>query len=289
MMKASRPSSLCCRAARRLTARLHWPVIQFVLHQHRASALPATVARHYVGEPFRALDWQLQGMTFDRGTTYGIERNGPSSAGSCRTALFELARQQLGIGVPRGTPRSRMLRRDGIAAAGPRPFYSARPAAPRLDASAATAARSWPTSTRLRPGSNAYMAFRDFVAATYLMTAWRSASKHSLRATASRWERPVIDWALGNNLPGYRSGADLCGAWPIVRYANNMIDLAHIGLRHRTLPADGPSRSSGPQRLAKDSPRSDTEMIVYATPRSLVDYGAGGPVRYSGRLPARCR
>src|SRR5215470_13276215 len=47
--------------------------IQFLLHQHQVRHYQQRALDTFVSEPFRALDWQLQGMTQTGGTTYGTD------------------------------------------------------------------------------------------------------------------------------------------------------------------------------------------------------------------------
>jgi uncharacterized protein (DUF885 family) len=126
----------------------------------------------------------------------------------------------------------------------------------------------------------AYTAFRDFVAATYFDD--RAAQRVKAQFASDRFAlgEAEYDWALENNLRLDVTAAQIyADAWPIVQDTQaSMIDLARdIGLRHHwTLPTDGPTAVRAVfNELAKDSPRSDSEMIGWYRDAAfrLVDYG----------------
>ena len=262
--------------------------IEFMLHQHRVRHYQQRALDTYVSEPFRAIDWQLQGMTPTGGATYGTDAEWTLLVRRVRAVPFflELARQQLQVGVAAGnTPDERMLRRDGIAAAEATARYFSetlpRVAAERLAGDRRVEFLAAVTDAGRRARA-AYDSFRAFVAATYFEDA--SAQRVKPRFGGDRFAlgESEYDWALDNNLRLGATAAQLfADAWPIVQNTQtDMIEIAReIGARRGwTLPADGPSAVRAVfDELAKDSPRSDAEMIGWFRDAAfrLVDYGRG--------------
>ena len=94
--------------------------IQFMLHQHQVRHYQQRALDTYVSEPFRALDWQLQGMTQTGSKTYGTGAEWTLVVERVRAIpkFLAAAQDQLRSGVSaRNTPDPRMLRRDGIETA----------------------------------------------------------------------------------------------------------------------------------------------------------------------------
>src|ERR671917_261677 len=107
-------------ANRRIDREVALAQIRFLLHQHQARRYQERALDTYVSEPFRAIDWQLQGMTQTGEKTYGtpeewalvVKRVGVIPR------YLTVAQEQLAAGVKSGnTPDHRMLRRNGIETA----------------------------------------------------------------------------------------------------------------------------------------------------------------------------
>jgi len=91
--------------------------IQFLLHQHQVRHYQQRALDTYVSEPFRAIDWQLQGMTSTGGKTWGTGFEWTLLVERVRAIpmFLEAAKDQLRSGIAaNNNPDPRMLRRDGI-------------------------------------------------------------------------------------------------------------------------------------------------------------------------------
>src|SRR3989442_6568975 len=91
--------------------------IRFLLHQHQVRRYQERALDTYTDEPFRAIDWQLQGMPQTGEKTYGTEEEWSLVAQRVGTIprFLSVAQEQLRAGVKlNNTPDSRMLKRNGI-------------------------------------------------------------------------------------------------------------------------------------------------------------------------------
>ena len=91
--------------------------IRFMLRQHQVRHYQQRALDTYVSEPFRALDWQLQGMTPTGGNLSAPRMNGRwSSIGFDRSrASWRPRRRKSKLGLKSGhVPDPRMLERDGL-------------------------------------------------------------------------------------------------------------------------------------------------------------------------------
>src|SRR6185436_8837061 len=147
--------------------------IRFLLRQHQVRRYQERALDTYTDEPFRAIDWQLQGMTQTGEKTYGTE--GEWELVARRVAaiprFLSVAEEQLLAGVKSGnTPDHRMLKRNGIdtSIADAKYFEET---LPKLAEERATGARRDELLAKLRDASKqasqAYRKLRDFVATTF--------------------------------------------------------------------------------------------------------------------------
>jgi uncharacterized protein (DUF885 family) len=270
-------------ANRRIDREVALAQIRFLLHQHGVRRYQERALDSYTDEPFRAIDWQLQGMTQTGDKTYGTPEEWAlvvKRIGAIPRYL-QVAQEQLAAGVKSGnTPDLRMLRRNGIdtAEANAKYFEKTLPdlAAERI---------SGPQRDQLlgqardasKQAASAYLSLRDFVASTFF-----DGDKPKSQFSADRFAlgEEEYNWALKNNLRMDKSAGQLYDeAWPIVEATRNeMIDLARkIGeKRGLQLPADGPAAVRAVfDELSKDYPKSDAEMIDWyrETAFRVVDYG----------------
>ncbi|MGH9962947.1 MAG: DUF885 family protein, partial [Pyrinomonadaceae bacterium] len=94
--------------------------INFLLHQHQARRYQERAIDTYTDEPFRAIDWQLQGMSQTGAQSYGTadEWNLVGKRVAAIPAFLKVAQEQLSAGVrSNNTPDWRMLVRNGIETA----------------------------------------------------------------------------------------------------------------------------------------------------------------------------
>jgi uncharacterized protein (DUF885 family) len=248
--------------------------IRFLLHQHQVRRYQERAVDTYVGEPFRAIDWQLQGLTQTGGTSYGTPDEWTLVIQRVRNipAYLASAQSQLEAGVASGNVADRrMLQRDGLDTSNANAKYFA----DTLPSLAAERIAPGADRDRLladirgagRDAAAAYRKFHSFIASTFfeadgktIKTAY--AADHYAMGTAE------YDWALENNLHLDTSAQTLFDeAWPIVEATQSkMIELARqVGQQKGlTLPADGPAAVRAVfDELSKDYPKSDAEMVSW--------------------------
>jgi uncharacterized protein (DUF885 family) len=248
--------------------------IRFLLRQHQVRKYQERALDTYVSEPFRALDWQLQGMSQTGAGTYGSPEEWALVVRRVNAVpkFLAVAQEQLEAGVKsRRTPDRRMLVRDGLntSAANARYFADTLPAL-------AGERVSGPDRDRIvgqvrdagRQASDAYVKFRAFVASTFFDDAARERVKDAFAADRYSMGGDEYDWALKNNFRLTETAARLYEqAWPIVEATRaSMIELARsIGMRQGwLLPPDGPSAVRVVfDELSKDYPKSDAEMVEW--------------------------
>src|SRR5256714_7803358 len=259
--------------------------IRFQLHQHQVRRYQERALDTFVGEPFRALDWQLQGMAQTGDKSYGTadEWTLVVKRVSAIPKFLSAAQEQLMAGIKaNNTPDWRMLQRDGLntSAANAKYFGETWPqmADERL---------SGPQRDQLlgqlrdaaKQASEAYSKMHDFVAATFFDDAAAGKVKAQFAADHFAMGEEEYNWALKNNFKLDKTAAQLYDeAMPIVEQTQQqMIDLAReIGQQHNwTLPADGAQAVRFVfDQLSKDYPKSDAEMVDWYRQGALrlVDY-----------------
>jgi len=284
--------------ARRIDREVALAQIKFLLRQHGTRRHQERAVDTYVSEPFRAIDWQLQGMTQTGPLTYGSpEEWGLLSRRVADVPRFlRVAREQLEAGVRSGnTADRRMLLRDGVnsAEANARYFEETLPglAAARVAEGPQRAQAVAQLREAATQAGAAYRSFRDFVAQTFF-------DEKSPGAVASGVEvKPVLeakpqfaadryamgveeyDWALKNNLRLTTTSAELFdGAMAVVDDTRKqMVGLAReVGARRGVpLPEDGGAAVRAVfDELSKDYPKNDAEMVNWYRDAAfrVVDY-----------------
>jgi uncharacterized protein (DUF885 family) len=259
--------------------------IEFQLHQHQARRYQERALDTFVSEPFRALDWQMQGMTQTGANTYGTDQEWTLLTQRVKAipAYLQRARAQLTAGVnANNVPDRRMIQRDGINTAEANAQYFAT-TLPKLAGERVSGAQRDRLLADLRQASkdaaDAYRAMRDFVADTYFESRDAKALKPAFAADHFAMGEQEYNWALKNNLRTEMTAAELFdGAPAIIQQTQHMmIDLARqIGTAHKwTLPADGNAAVRYVfDQLSKDYPKSDAEMISWYRDAAfrVVDY-----------------
>ncbi len=257
--------------------------IRFLLHQHQVRRYQERALDTYTDEPFRAIDWQLQGMTQTGEKTYGTE--GEWSLVAKRVSVIPrflgVAQEQLLAGIKsNNTPDFRMLKRNGIDTSEADAKYFDE-TLPKLAEERVTGPQREQLVTQIRDASKlaagAYRGLRDFVAKMFFdeSITWSSgAMKFPFDVKPEFWGdrfamgEAEYDWALKNNFRIDKTAAQLYEeAWPIVEATQKqMIDLAReIGrTRGWSLPAEGPAAVRAVfDELSKDYPKSDAEMVSW--------------------------
>jgi uncharacterized protein (DUF885 family) len=117
-LEAAAPDTLS--PALRIDREVALAQIRFLLRQHSTRKYQQRALDTYTDEPFRAIDWQLQGMTQTGDGTYGTPEEWSLVVKRLQAVpgYFQAAQEQLAAGVKSGnTPDQRMLLRNGITTA----------------------------------------------------------------------------------------------------------------------------------------------------------------------------
>jgi uncharacterized protein (DUF885 family) len=260
--------------------------IRYQLHLHQVRRHQHRAVDTYTDEPFRAVDFQLQGMTQTGATTYGTEDEWTLVANRLEVIpqYLRTAEEQMRAGIAaHNSADFRMLFRNGITTAESDAKYF-ESTLPKLAAERVTGAQRDALLARIERGAGfaaaAYRRFRDFVATTYFDDpTGESGVKKEFAGDRFMFGEAEYNWALKNNLRVNETAAQLYDeSWPIVEATQReMVDLARqIGAKHAwTLPADGNEAVRFVfDELGKDYPKSDAEMIDWyrAAAFRLVDY-----------------
>jgi len=252
--------------------------IGFLLHQHQVRRYQERALDTYLLEPFRAIDWQLQGMTATgrdaKSLSYGTTDEWSLVIRRVQSVpkYMDAARAQLLAGVQsKNTPDPRMIQRDGIGTAVSTAKYF-NETLPAIAAERMTGPDRAAKIAELKQASAAaaaaYQNMRDFVATTYFTDRSAKTLKPEFAADRYAMGEAEYNWALTNNLRLDKTAAVLYEeAWPIVQTTQQqMVELARqIGASHKwPLPSDGGAAVRVVfDQLSKDYPRTDTEMVAW--------------------------
>ncbi|HZS48451.1 MAG TPA: DUF885 domain-containing protein, partial [Blastocatellia bacterium] len=260
--------------------------IRFLLHQHEVRKYQQRSLDTYTDEPFRAIDWQLQGMTQTGNKTYGTSEEWSLVAKrvSAVPKYMKVAEDQLLAGVKaNNTPDFRALKRNGLDTTTANASYFEK-TLPGLAEERITGPDREKLLSQIRTAckqaADAYRDLHHFISVTFFDDPIRETGvKPQFRGDKFMMGEAEYDWALKNNLRVNKTAAQLYEeSWPIVQATRQqMIDLARqIGKSHNwKLPDDGPSAVRAVfDQLSNDYPKSDAEMIEWyrQTAFRLVDY-----------------
>jgi uncharacterized protein (DUF885 family) len=262
--------------------------IDFLLRQHGVRRYQERSLDSFMDEPFRGVDWQIQGMTVTGEHTYGTAAEWQRVVARVRAipAYLDVARQQLDAGVAaKNTPDWRMLMQSGLHSSVADAEYFAK-TLPGIAAEDVTGDTRDAVLAQLRAAgesaSDAYRKFRDYIAATFFSDPDKedvTALKEPFRADRFALGTEEYDWALRNNL-GVSDTADQLyeASWPIVeKTRGDMVALAkEIAASHDwDVAADGHDAVATVfDKLSVDAPETDDEMLesYVQIGRKLVDY-----------------
>jgi uncharacterized protein (DUF885 family) len=262
--------------------------IAFQLNQHQTRKYQQRAVDTYVIEPFRAIDWQLQGMSQTGDTTYGTADEWALVIQRVRAipAFLQAAQTQLAAGVAAGnTPDPRMIQRDGINTSLSTARYFSDTLPGLGDARISGADRATVTAD-LRKASadaaSAYKKMRDFVAATYFTNSAATTLQPKFTADRFVMGEEQYNWALKNNLRLEKTAAQLYDeSWPVVLSTQEQMTglaLQIAAARKWPLPSQRGAKRGADGRvpadrglavravfdqLSKDYPKSDTEMVAW--------------------------
>ena len=268
------PNTLSPR--RRIDRNVALAEIEFLLHQHQVLRHQERALDSYVDEPFRGVDWQIQGMTSTGSATYGTESEWQAVIARTRAIPVYLAtaRRQLAAGVAaRNTPDWRMLRDHGLLAPVADAEYFSKTLPQIAGTDIASAHKDALLADLQKAGDEAaaaYQQLRTFVADTFFDNPDgkdAAALKADYRADRYAFGRAEYDWALHNNLRLDKTAGELFNeAQPIiVESREQMIALARdVARAHKwQTPVDGPGVvRSVFEQLSHDAPKNDDEMVA---------------------------
>ncbi len=259
--------------------------VAFLLRQSGERRSHQRAIDTYVAEPFRGIDWQIQGMTDDSAT----RRLGDSAAGGVSEAqargtevewrlvverlrgipaYLEAARVNLAQGVKDGNmPDGRMIERDGVAGskANAEYFRKTLPDSARgyLGGRPFAAAMLNEVAEAARIAADAWEGFAGFLLSTY------PESDVTDRFAAGEEE---YAWRLKHCLQVDRNVEDLFayGAQQVARYEEELFavarEVAGEGKLTLSWASEADRRASTravTEYLAKDSPRDDDELFQW--------------------------
>ncbi|MEJ0037643.1 MAG: DUF885 domain-containing protein [Gammaproteobacteria bacterium] len=262
--------------------------IEFLLREHSVRRYQQRAIDSYMDEPFRSVDWQIQGMTSTGASTYGTPEEWQRVVERVRAVpgYLAVAKAQLDAGIQsQNTADWRMLIKSGleIPVADAEYFQKTLPGIADQDITGADRDRLLgDIRTAGKAASEAYLAFRDYVATTFFDDSKKadvSGLKPAFRADRFAMGAEEYNWALRNNLR-LSDTADLLyeASWPIVeRTRAEMVALAkQIAAAHQwKVAADGRDAVAIVfDKLSGEAPKTDAQMLqnYVDVGRRLVDY-----------------
>ncbi len=272
---------------RQIDRRVVLAQLEFLKHQHQVRRQQERALDSYVDEPFRGVDWQIQGMTPTGPGTLGTSAEWRLVIARVRAIprYLAAAEQQLGAGVAaNNTPDWRVLAQYGLQSTRADAEYFAR-ALPALAEKNLPAAERDALRGELqnagKAAAAAYEHLRDFVIATFYESAKkidRDGLKPPFRADRYAFGEAEYDWALKNNLGLQQSAAQLFDEAQRVVEATRqeLISLAaEVAKSHHIAVAKGPGAVRLVfEALGKNAPKTDAEMLAgyIETGKRLVQY-----------------
>ena len=277
-------------ARRRIDRSVALAEIAFLLREHQVRRHQQRSLDSYVDEPFRGVDWQIQGMTVTGPSAYGTDAEWQAVIARVAAvpAYLATAERQLSAGIAaHNTPDWRVLAEFGLDSTTVDANYFSR-TLPQLAAANIGAAHREALLRELQvagdAAAGAYRHLRDFVATSFFEDSGADGAtpvpRSPYRADRFAFGASEYDWALHNNLRLNDSAAALFTAsWPVVeRSSAQIVTLAgQIAATHGwPAGADGAATVRAVfAQLSQDAPRSDAQMIdgYRRTAARLVAYG----------------
>jgi uncharacterized protein (DUF885 family) len=263
-------------ARRRIDRSVALAEIAFLLHLHQVRRHQQRSLDSYVDEPFRGVDWQIQGMTPTGAATYGTDAEWQAVIARARAVpkYLATAERQLAAGArAHNTPDWRVLTEYGLHSTAADADYFSN-TLQQIAASDISSALREALLRDLQAAGNeaaaAYRHLRDFIARTFFDSAGGDEAtpvlKSDYRADHFAFGEAEYDWALRNNLHLTDTAAGLFAAsWPVVEGTRaEMVALAReIAASHKwPAGADGPATVRQVfEQLSQNAPRTDAEMV----------------------------
>ena len=262
--------------------------IEFLLREHSVRHYQQRAVDSYMDEPFRGVDWQIQGMTSTGANTYGTPEEWQRVLERVRAvpAYLTAAQAQLDAGIEaKNTPDWRMLIKSGleIPIADAEYFAKTLPGIAAQDLTGAERDRVLgDLRTAGKSASDAYLGFRDYVARTFFDNPKKedaSGLKPAFRDDRYAMGADEYNWALRNNLRLNDTADQLYEAsWPIVEQTrNDMVTLAKqiAATRQLKVAAEGHDAVAIVfDKLSGEAPKTDAQMVqnYVDVGKRLVDY-----------------
>ncbi len=265
------PATLSAR--RRIDRSVALAQIAFLLREHQQRRYQQICVDSYVDEPFRGVDWQIQGMTATGASTYGTDAEWQAVITRVRAiaAYLATAERQLAAGVEaHHTPDWRVLHDFGLQSASADAEYFSK-TLPQIAASAIVPARREALQRDLQAAGNdaaaAYYHLHDYVAATFFLDAHadgRAGVKPEYRADRFAFGEVEYDWALRNNLRVTSTAAQLFSAsWPVVEATRTQMSrlAEQIAAAHGWPTSGSDLVHQVFAQMSQNAPRTDAEMV----------------------------
>ena len=267
------PAGLSAR--RRIDRSVALAEIAFLLHQHQVRRYQQRSLDSYVDEPFRGVDWQIQGMSPTGAASYGSEAEWQEVIARARavTAYLTRAERQLAAGVSaHNTPDWRVLTAYGLQITLADADYFSK-TLPQIAASAISSPQRAALLRDVQAAGNeaaaAYRHLGDFVTATFFdnpHAEGNAALKPEYRADHFAFGETEYDWALHHNLRLAGTAAELFAAsWPVVQETQAaMVTLAREIAAAHAWPAGADGAATVRtvlEQLSQNAPHSDAEMV----------------------------
>jgi uncharacterized protein (DUF885 family) len=281
--------------ARRIDRDVALAQIAFQLHQHQQLRHQERALDTYTVEPFRSVDFYIQGMTKTGENTYGTPEEWALVVKRLQDfpRYMKTAQDNLSAGVKSGnTPDWRMLQRDGLDTCAADADYFEKEFPKLFTKDIAEGPQREDLLKQLADASKgasaAYRGLHDFIAQTFFdqvkpagtpFAEIRPAVKEQFRGDHFAMGEAEYNWALKNNLRVDKTAAQLYEeSWPVVQATQGeMVKLARqIGPKHNLkLPDDDMQAVRAVMdELGKDYPKTDAEEVNWYKEAAtrLVDY-----------------
>ena len=276
-------------ARRRIDRSVALAEIAFLLRQHQVRRHQQRSLDSYVDEPFRGVDWQIQGMTPTGGATYGTDKEWQAVIARARAVpgYLATAQRQLAAGIAaHNTPDWRVLIDYGLQSAAADADYFSK-TLPQIAAGDIASARRDELLRELQAAGDdagaAYRRLREFIAATYFEPGAAEAPtprpKEPYRADHFALGESEYDWSLHHSLRVADTAQGLfASSWPVVESTRaQVIALAQQIAASHQWPAGGDGGETVRQvfaQVSQNAPQTDAEMLegYRSTAQRLVAY-----------------
>ena len=262
-------------ARRRIDHSVALAEIEFLLHQHEVLKHQERSIDSFVDEPFRGVDWQIQGMTATGPSTYGTDAEWQEVIARARAipGYLATAEKQIAAGIAaQDAPDWRVLLEFGLSSTRADAEYFSKTLQQIAAADIVSSQRDVllkDLTAAANDAAAAYLRLREYVANTFFSNPDGkdvTALKPEYRADHFAFGETEYNWALHNNLRLDTTAGELFDqSWPVVTNTReSMIALAReIATSHKwKAAADGAAVVRMVfEKLSQDAPSSDAQML----------------------------